>query len=172
MKGKYVCRWIFQHLYKRRGLLGVVVRTGEGLQQCTVLIGVHLCRWEKFLNAEELKVHARHSNDVLFCQIKAGRMAGEERGVYPWASLQGITLWVPERERRMSEGCILSPINLSSSACIYFAVFSYTCLRKLFSLQPLCFSNYAFLSMNARDCCGSSGEGTTRPLSSQSLFCL
>lgn len=53
------------------------------------------------------------------------------------------------REREVEEeSSILSPINLSSSGCIYFTVFSLTCLHKLFFLQPLCFSNDALLSVN------------------------
>lgn len=61
----------------------------------------------------------------------------EERRVYPWASLQGITLWVPERERdrRVEE----HPVTYQSPLFwfyLFHVFFSVTCLHKLFPLQP------------------------------------
>lgn len=82
------------------------------------------------------------------------------------------TLNTRERERQAEEKrSILSPINLSSSGFIYFTVFfPFTCSHKLFSLQPLCFSNHVLLSVRERYCCGNSREGTRRPPNSKSLF--
>lgn len=89
-------------------------------------------------------------------------MQREERRVYPKASLQGIKLWVPERER---ECRILSPINLSSSGFIYFTLFAVFCFAptpvyvNCARSTPLLEAYYALLSMNPCYCNGLTRRG-------------
>lgn len=110
-----------------------------GKSGCTEM---NLYRQEKFfLKAKrELKVHRSRGDGALFCWIKVKRVGGGRR-VYPWALLQGITLLVPDREgERQSIGasCHLSISPLQVLFILLF--FSFSCLHKLFFLQPFCLS--------------------------------
>lgn len=94
---------------------------------------------------------------------------GKKESVPVGTALGHYTLSATEREREQ-ERSILSPINLSSSGFIYFTVFSFSCLHKLFFLQSLYFSHYTLLSVKAGYCCGNSREGTMRVPTPNSVF--
>lgn len=119
--------------------------------------------WEKFLNADELKVHARHSNDVLFLSNKgSGDGRGRKGSVSVGIASGRRTLSAGERERGREKRetfvwVKVHPVTYQSpSPRERFAVF----------FPPLhLFTQIVFAStphpfqMMPSSCCGGSGEG-------------